>query len=226
LARNTAVERLPLVLQVQLIQSTRCCSDLGTDVNCDLVVKIGGGLLAQAGRLDAVLAEIALVRQGGPLLVVPGGGPFADAVREVDRRIRLSDDAAHWMAVLAMDQYAHLINSRLAGGVVVSGPDEIASALDAGGIPVLAPYQWLRDVDPLPHCWEVTSDSIAAWVAGQLDAGRLVLVKPAGADGGDLVDAYFRQVLPGGIEWEIVPADRIETWAAALRAPTRALNEP
>jgi aspartokinase-like uncharacterized kinase len=189
-------------------------------------VKIGGGLLTQAGHLDAVLSEIALVREHVALLVVPGGGPFADAVRDIDRKLGLSDDAAHWMAVLATDQYAHLIASRLEGGVVVTDPGKIAAALDGGSIPVLAPYRWLRDVDPLPHCWEVTSDSIAAWVARQVGARRLVLVKPAGATGDDLVDAYIEQVLRVGIESEIVPADRIEAWAAALRATTRVLNEP
>jgi aspartokinase-like uncharacterized kinase len=187
-------------------------------VNPDLVVKIGGGLLAQAGRLDAVLAEIALVSQGVPLLVVPGGGPFADAVRDVDRKLGLSDDAAHWMAVLAMDQYAHLIASRLVGGVLVTEPGEIGRALDGGSIPVLAPYSWLRRADPLPHSWDVTSDSIAAWVSGQVGARRLVLVKPAGAADDELTDAYFRQTLPDELESEIVPADRIEVWAAALSA--------
>ena len=32
-------------------------------------------------------------------------------------------------------------------------------------------------LDALPASWEVTSDSIAAWVADQVGAGRLVLVK-------------------------------------------------
>ena len=187
-------------------------------MNVDLVVKIGGGLLAQAGRLDDVLAEIALVSKGVPLLVVPGGGPFADAVRDVDKRLQLSDDAAHWMAVLAMDQYAQLIASRLAGGVLVTEPPEIAAVLDGGSIPVLAPYRWLHRADPLPHSWEVTSDSIAAWVAGQVGARRLVLVKPAQAAGGNLLDAYFRQALPGGIESEIVTADRIDAWGPSLQA--------
>ena len=29
----------------------------------------------------------------------------------------------------------------------------------------------------LPETWELTSDSLAAWLAGALGAGRLVLVK-------------------------------------------------
>ena len=36
-------------------------------------------------------------------------------------------------------------------------------------------------LDALPASWEVTSDSIAAWVAAQIGAERLVLVK--GVDG-------------------------------------------
>jgi aspartokinase-like uncharacterized kinase len=125
------------------------------------------------------------------------------------------------MAVLAMDQYAHLIVSRLSNGVLVLGPHEIEAALEAGRVPVLAPYQWLRDADPLPHSWDVTSDSISAWVAGRLGAVRLVLVKPPDASGPALVDPRFEHVLPSHIHVEIVPANRIEELRAALRAALR-----
>src|SRR5207249_595018 len=145
------------------------------------VVKLGGGALAHVGHFEAVLAAIAAAARDRRLLVVPGGGPFADAVREVDNRLKLSDDAAHWMAVLAMDQYAHLVAARLVGGMLVADRHEIADAFEAGLVPVLAPSRWLREADPLPHAWEVTSDSIAAWVAGAVGARSLVLVKPPGA---------------------------------------------
>jgi 5-(aminomethyl)-3-furanmethanol phosphate kinase len=180
------------------------------------VVKIGGGLLAETGCLDALLTEIAAASRDVALLIVPGGGPFADTVRDLDRKIGLSDDAAHWMAVLAMDQYAHLIVARLPGGALVSEPGEIEAAQAAGRIPVLAPYQWLRKVDPLPHAWDVTSDSIAAWVAGQVGARRLVLVKPSQADG-TLVDRYFSRALPSFVAAHMVPADRIDALRCALR---------
>jgi aspartokinase-like uncharacterized kinase len=160
------------------------------------------------------------------LLIVPGGGPFADAVREVDRRLAaherlgLGDEAAHWMAVLAMDQHAHLIAARLAGAVVVTDPGEIRDAFNARHIPVLAPYRWLREADPLPHSWDVTSDSIAAWVAGRVGACRLVLVKPPGlrpSTDGHGVDAYFSRAVPAGVRSLIVPADQIDVLNAALR---------
>ena len=65
---------------------------------------------------------------------------------------------------------------------------------------MLAPSRWLQDEDPLPHTWDVTSDSIAAWIAGVSGARELVLVKPRGATG-NLVDSCFARVLP----WHRVP---------------------
>ena len=181
-----------------------------------IVVKIGGSLLARVDCFDAVLAEIARARGDAALLIVPGGGLFADAVRDVDRRLGLSDETAHWMAVLAIDQYAHLIASRMPAAKLVFDTGDVAAALDAARIPVLAPYQWLREADPLPHSWDVTSDSISAWVAGQVGASRLVLVKPAGVSGPALVDPCFERFLPAGIEIAIVAADRIDQLRAML----------
>jgi aspartokinase-like uncharacterized kinase len=184
----------------------------------DAVVNVGGALLAHPAHFGAVLAAIgAAADRTRRLLVVPGGGPFADAVREMDRRLGLSNDAAHWMAVLAMDQNAHLIASRLAGGVLVADPAEIEAAPVNVTVPVLAPYRWLHEADPLPHSWDVTSDSIAAWVAGQVGAEQLVLVKPPGATEGELVDAYFTRALPAQVKPVIVPADQIDALESALR---------
>jgi hypothetical protein len=182
----------------------------------DTVVKIGGGLLAHPGCLDAVLAVIGDLARDRPLLIVPGGGPFADAVREQDNRLRLSDDAAHWMALLAMDQYAHLIASRLATATLVSDALAIAAAVGAGRVPVLAPSSWVRRVDPLPHSWSVTSDSIAAWVAKQISARALVLIKPPGASGQDIVDSFFARV-SDDLRIEVIPADAVETLRLATR---------
>jgi aspartokinase-like uncharacterized kinase len=183
----------------------------------DVVVKLGGGVLANADHFDTVLARIAGGAQQRRLLVVPGGGPFADAVRTVDRRFNLSDDAAHWMAVLAMDQYARFVASRLVNGEVIESLQALGVALAAGRLPVLAPFRWLREADPLPHSWDVTSDSIAAWVSGQVGARRLVVIKPSGAAGSDLMDTHFQHVVPNGLAVVIVAADRIEALTAALR---------
>jgi probable H4MPT-linked C1 transfer pathway protein len=183
----------------------------------DTVVKLGGGVLARPEHFDAAVAAIAAASREHRVLVVPGGGPFADAVRDADRRLGIDDATAHWMAVLAMDQYAHLIASRLSGGVLVTDAREIADAIGAGHVPILAPYRWLRAADPLPHSWDVTSDSIAAWLAGSLGVRRLIVVKPAGASGRNLVDDYFERALPAGVTPVVVAADQLDDLRLALR---------
>lgn len=170
------------------------------------VVKVGGGLCATPGALDAVAAALAAAGRRHRIAVVPGGGPFADAVRGFERRERLSADAAHWMALLAMDQYAHVLAERIEGAVLVEEPGAIGSAI---GVAVLAPYRWMRAADVLPHGWEATSDSVAAFVAGALDAERLVLVKPAdGSPGSEMVDSCFASVLPAGLPCVVIGWER------------------
>jgi aspartokinase-like uncharacterized kinase len=186
------------------------------------VVKVGGSLLGRAGAFDRVIEALTAFRPGRRLVVVPGGGPFADAVRQMFRRVKIGEDAAHWMAVLGMDQYAHAVAARAPGAALVEQPSEIETAIAAGQLPVLAPYRWLRAADPLPHSWDVTSDSIAAWVAGALGARRVVLIKPTAGDTRELVDAFFIRTVPPGVEHLVVTTDDLGQLDVALdegRAP-------
>lgn len=139
----------------------------------EAVVKIGGSLSRRPAALRRLVRVVTRLSRTRLLVVVPGGGAFADAVRRADRGFALGDTAAHWMAILAMDQYAYLLAGLADGAVVVRSP----GALRAGRLNVLAPSTWLLRADPLPHSWRVTSDSLAAWIAGALGARRLVLMK-------------------------------------------------
>jgi aspartokinase-like uncharacterized kinase len=172
------------------------------------VIKVGGALAAIPHALDQVCAELSRASRNHRFVVVPGGGPFADAVREFQRRVAISDDTAHWMAILAMDQYAHVLAGRIAGAVLVEEPGAVIETVALGRAVVLAPSRWMRSADVLPHSWDATSDSIAAFVAGALDAARLILVKPATA--GETMDAYFTTALPQGMPYSVIGYDRIE----------------
>jgi aspartokinase-like uncharacterized kinase len=172
------------------------------------VIKVGGALATIPHALDRVCAELSRASREHRLLVVPGGGPFADAVREFERRVGMSSDAAHWMAILAMDQYAHVLAGRIAGAVLVEEPGAVTETVALGRAVVLAPSRWMRSADVLPHSWEATSDSIAAFVAGALDASRLILIKPTTT--GKAVDAYFTCALPQGMPYSLLGYDRIE----------------
>ena len=187
------------------------------------VFKVGGGPLESVAAFERVSAALAAAGGAHRILVVPGGGPFANAVREFDRRISLGADAAHWMAILGMDQYAHALASRIAGAQLVEQKPDIQAALARGRIPVLAPFRWLRVTDPLPHSWDVTSDSIAAWIADAVGARRLVLIKPGAGESGSLVDPYFLRALKTGIEHLVLAVDDVAELGLALdeRGPRR-----
>jgi hypothetical protein len=193
----------------------------------DLVIKVGGGLLGHVDHFQRVIAAVSDASLTRRVVVIPGGGPFADAVRRVDERLALGAEEAHWMAVLGMDQYAHLLAARIEAGVVVSTRAEVAAAHRSRRVPVLAPSTWLKAADPLPHSWDVTSDSIAAWVAAELGAVHLLLVKPPGARGPDLVDAHFEHARSPHCACDCLGADEaIEMLSRAARRGEAHALEP
>ena len=175
----------------------------------DTVIKVGGKLLSLEGALPRALSALNLLSLEHSFLVIPGGGPFVDAVRSVDQAHSLPDDDAHWMAILGMDQYAILLASRIRNAELVSRREDIVRAAARGRFPVLAPYRWLREADPLPHSWDVTSDSIAAWIAADIGAQRLILVKASIDDQHSLVDPYFEQACPPSLARAIVTPDML-----------------
>ncbi|MGO9134297.1 MAG: uridylate kinase [Methylovirgula sp.] len=147
-----------------------------------IVVKIGGSL---AGAKDLGAWIAALDRCPLPLIVVPGGGPFADAVRAAQAKMHFDDEAAHHMALVAMQQYGIALAAlwpRLAGA---STPSAIRRALRLGQVPCWNPSA-MAAAAPLPKGWDITSDTLAAWLAGTLKSDRLLLIKsvdvPAGVE--------------------------------------------
>ncbi len=138
-----------------------------------LVVKIGGGLLRDEGldglrRACTEANEIAVRR---PVMVVPGGGPFADVVRAVDAQVGLADDVAHALALRAMDQLGVLLTPLLPGAELLT--DLVAPR--ALGLLVAAPAFAGRA--EVPESWAVTSDSLAVLAAAAIGAEGAVLLK-------------------------------------------------
>jgi aspartokinase-like uncharacterized kinase len=155
------------------------------------VLKMGGSLMASARPLMRAL--LALTEEGYSFLVVPGGGPMADLVREIYSRGDLSQEAAHWMAILAMEQYAYF----LADGSGAALTREICRPKGDSRVQVLLPYQALIENDSaLQHNWDYTSDSVAALAAWKLSAP---LIKATDVDG---------VILDGKVVLEI-PASRM-----------------
>ena len=138
------------------------------------VVKLGGSLAA-AAQLPRLLDELA--RLPG-LVIAPGGGPFADAVRRAQKERGFDDAAAHDMALLAMAQFGRMLAAQ-AGFRTARGAGRIAAALARD--PSHPPLVWLPDpaVDApgVERSWRITGDSLALWLAHRIGACRLVLLK-------------------------------------------------
>ena len=138
------------------------------------VIKLGGAM-AQGQWLRSWLDQV--INQ--PVLLVPGGGPFADCIRSIQDRLGFSDAAAHKMALCSMEQYGQMLIDLEPRLRPVSTLSEISQVL-AQGRPALWMPLSVKDHPDIPQSWSVTSDSLAAWVATQIGATRLILVKSAG----------------------------------------------
>ncbi len=147
------------------------------------VIKIGGSLIKSARELVRELHRYASEKER--ILIVPGGGVFADTVRTASDMYGISDEAAHWMAVLAMDQYGHYLADGTGAALVTDIGEESIRA----GVSVLLVYDLLKRSDSgegsgegsgIEHTWNATSDTIAGWVASRLGA---VFIKATDVDG-------------------------------------------
>jgi aspartokinase-like uncharacterized kinase len=146
------------------------------------VVKLGGSL-AGWSDLKAWVRLLAAPR-AVDLVVVPGGGPFADQVRAAQGCWRFSDRVAHRMAVLAMEQYGLMLCGLSRGRLApAERPGSIRALLKRGKTPVWSPrtlvFADAEGARQIAETWDMTSDSLAAWLARRLGAQRLVLVKSA-----------------------------------------------
>jgi aspartokinase-like uncharacterized kinase len=139
-----------------------------------IVVKLGGSVV-RSGELDAWLEVIGAAKK--QIVVVPGGGALADEVRGLQRDLGFGDRSAHRMALLAMDQLALALSGLRPGFEVGDTEDALWSTLAQGRVAVWAPYRLIADRTDIPESWNVTSDSLALWLACRLHAPRLILIK-------------------------------------------------
>jgi aspartokinase-like uncharacterized kinase len=143
------------------------------DPPAPLVVKVGGGLLRDEGLkgLRRACAEAIEIAARRPVLVVPGGGPFADAVRAVDELVGLGDATAHVLALHAMDQLGVLLRPLL------PAVELLADLVAPHALGLLQAAPAFAGRVGVPESWTVTSDSLAVLAAGAIGADEAVLLK-------------------------------------------------
>lgn len=144
------------------------------------VVKLGGSL-ASSKELPRWL-EVIATAGAGKVVLVPGGGPWADNVRAAQKREGFDDRVAHRKALRAMEQYGRVLAATRPEFVLADSIVGIREVLKKDQVPVWMPYEIVVADSSIPENWDVTSDSLAAWLADKLNASTLVLVKSFAID--------------------------------------------
>lgn len=172
------------------------------------VVKVGGSLydLPDLGsRLRRWLAEHF---SDANIVLIPGGGPVVDALRQLDHCHGLGEVASHWLALRTLTVNAHFLAALLPEACVLGDVGDLHRAWEKNQLPILDIHEFARRDqgcrECLPHSWAVTSDSLAARVAVVVQANQLVLLKSTTiaadldwieAARSGLVDPFFAEVL-------------------------------
>lgn len=157
-----------------------------------LVVKLGGSLYNTA-ELQHWLTTLEKYSKQQSILIVPGGGPFAEHVRTAQNLHHFDDNHAHHMALLAMTQFAILI-AGIEPQCQLVRYSEITE-LKKPALSVWLPNDDLLSVKELPHSWSVTSDSIALWLSQQLKADELIIIKRTENISNSIADLVNRKIL-------------------------------
>ena len=179
------------------------------------IVKVGGSLydLPDLGpRLSAWLATIT-----GDVILVPGGGPMVETIRQLDGIHHLGEETCHWLALRTLTLNAHFLARLLPLASIIDDP-----LRRTGPVCILDahPFALADEARPgrLPHSWAVTSDSLALRTAIVAEAG-LVLLKsieaPATECGisSDLVDRHFAELLRQAQAGLVVEIVNLRAWA-------------
>jgi aspartokinase-like uncharacterized kinase len=163
-----------------------------TTVRRTRVIKVGGSLFDDPHLVSALRLFVERQSPAAHILIA-GGGPWADAIRDADDRFRIGEETAHRLCIRAMGVTARLLATLVPQWPLEKSWDRLRTWAERpdsqGDARVLDVKSFLADVEPqvpgeaIPHDWTATSDSISARIAQAFNATELVLLKSAAITG-------------------------------------------
>ena len=143
----------------------------------EAVIKVGGSIAAHPDALRTLCKKLSEIAKKHRLLIVPGGGEFADVVRGIEKRFASSAYVSHKMAVLGMDQFGLLLSELIPNAIAIASLEKAKDYWKSETTPVFLPSKMMFREEPMEASWDVTSDSIAAFVALRVKADTVILAK-------------------------------------------------
>ena len=147
---------------------------MGVIIIIKQVVKIGGSLFPKYA------IDLADRLENTGSLIILGGGEFANLIRKYNDEMDFSEETNHWTAIDCMDIIAKLVNDKVESARLAYTIDEAKEISDEGLTPIFVVSEFLRVEDPFECSWDVTSDSIAAYVAHLINAKLLIVTNVNG----------------------------------------------
>ena len=144
-----------------------------------IIAKIGGKIFENHENLENTLSQFKNLlfekKQIDKVILIPGGGSYANFIRNLDAKLKISDDLSHWMAIFAMNWNGIAISQKYPDLKCINYINELKESKEL--ISIFLPFDFLYQTDELPHSWDITSDSITLYIASQLGLKECYLIK-------------------------------------------------
>lgn len=163
------------------------------------LIKIGGSLTYEAEPLLKALKNYAR-EKNKKIVIIPGGGDFADVVRKIDKTLNISNSLSHKLAIKCMD----LIGEVYAEIGDIKAYDtlfDLKREIEKEKIAILLPSKILLSTDIAEHSWAITSDSLSLYIGKLLDVREVIIATD--------VDGIYDK-FPGGKLLNIINANDIK----------------
>ncbi|MFX1394040.1 MAG: hypothetical protein ACFFAH_10740 [Promethearchaeota archaeon] len=143
-----------------------------------IIVKIGGKILEDPEDLGSTISQLKHLLDKNSvqkIIIITGGGSYANFIRVIDQKLNIGNDLAHWMAVYAMNHNGKLLSEKYSFIKLFDDFTELQLSTELFSI--FLPFNYLYKFDELPHSWDVTSDSIILYFTHKLELNKCFLIK-------------------------------------------------
>ena len=143
-----------------------------------VIFKIGGKVLENFEDLNSTISQLTQLYEKGRIkriILIPGGGSLANFIRKVHSELNFTEELAHWMGIISMNYNGIELGKNFPELDAIEDINRLKK-LDKCFC-IFLPYRFLKEIDRLPHSWDVTSDSITLFLAKELEISHCFLIK-------------------------------------------------